>query len=76
VIHTQQCVDVLMCSLQVLLKHGRQPDTVLIDLPCTLFMMDNRNLTMIEEIAKMLDFSPRIKVCLPCLDDIMCGARN
>lgn len=50
--------------VQVVLKHGRQPESVLVDLPCTLFMIDNRNLTIIEDIARLLQFSPRISVCL------------
>jgi hypothetical protein len=48
----------------VLLKHGRQPESVLVDLPCTLFMMDNRNLTIVEDIARLLQFSPRMSVRL------------
>jgi hypothetical protein len=47
---------------QVLLKHGHQPTTVLVDLPCTLFMMDHRNLTIIEKIARNLHFSPAMTV--------------
>jgi hypothetical protein len=47
---------------QVLLKHNHQPTTVLVDLPCTLFMIDNRNLTVVEEIAKLLRFSPEMTV--------------
>jgi hypothetical protein len=49
----------------VLLKHGHQPTTVLVDLPCTLFMNDNRNLTLTEDIAKLLEFSPNISVRVP-----------
>lgn len=45
---------------QVLIKHSRQPSSVLVDLPCTLFMIDNRNLTLVEDIARLLTFSPYI----------------
>lgn len=48
---------------QVLLKHDHQPTSVLVDLPCTLFMMDNRNLTVVEDMAKLLSFSPSMTVC-------------
>ena len=47
---------------QVLLKHDHQPTSVLVDLPCTLFMMDNRNLTVVEDMAKLLSFSPTMTV--------------
>jgi hypothetical protein len=42
----------------VLLKHGLQPTSVLVDLPCTLFMIDNRNLTVVEDMAQLIKFSP------------------
>jgi hypothetical protein len=55
---------------QVLLKHGHQPTSVLVDLPCTLFMMDNRNLTVIERIASQLHFSPAMSVRMSCLPSL------
>jgi hypothetical protein len=50
--------------MQVVLKHGKQPTTVVVDLPCTLFMLDNRKLPIIEKIARLLAFSPKISVWL------------
>lgn len=51
---------------QVLLKHGHQPSTVLVDLPCTLFMIDNRNMSVVEDMARLLTFSPKMTVCCAC----------
>ena len=51
--------------LQVLLKHGHQPTTVLVDLPCTLFMIDNRNMSVVEDVARLLTFSPAMSVRTP-----------
>eukprot|EP00892_Ulva_mutabilis_P008390 jgi/Ulvmu1/5923/UM026_0045.1 len=45
---------------QVLLKHGKQPESVLVDLPCTMFMTDNRNFTVVEDIARLVKFSPNV----------------
>ena len=50
---------------QVLLKHGHQPSSVLVDLPCTLFMIDNRNVSMVEDMARLLEFSPAMTVRKP-----------
>lgn len=58
---------------QVLLKHGKQPTSVIVDLPCSLFMIDNRNLTVVEDIARLLEFSPHITVRPSPLH---CGARE
>lgn len=49
--------------MQVLLKHGKQPENVLVDLPCTMFMTDNRNFTVVEDIARLVKFSPNVTVC-------------
>jgi len=53
---------VMDAGRQVLVRHGRHPTTLLVDLPCTLFMMDNRNLTLAEDVAKLLDFSADMQV--------------
>lgn len=50
--------------MQVVLKHGKQPTSVIVDLPCTLFMLDNRKLPMVEHVARLLTFSPRVTVRL------------
>ena len=49
---------VLGARRQAELSHGNQPTSVLVDLPCTLFMMDNRKVPVVEEIAGMLHFAP------------------
>jgi hypothetical protein len=48
--------------VQVVLKHGKQPTSVVVDLPCTLFMLDNRKLPIVEHIARLIAFSPKISV--------------
>lgn len=62
---------VMDAGRQVLLKHGHQPTTVLVDLPCTLFMIDNRNMSVAEDMARLLTFSPEMTVrlsgCIPSL---------
>ena len=51
--------------MQVVVKHGKQPKSVVVDLPCTLFMLDNRQLPIVEHVARLLTFSPRVSV-RPC----------
>ena len=50
--------------MQVVIKHGKQPTSVIVDLPCTLFMLDSRKLPIVEHVARHLTFSPRITVRL------------
>lgn len=52
--------SVMDAGRQVVLKHGKQPKSVVVDLPCTLFMLDNRQLPIVEHVARLLTFSPRI----------------
>ena len=41
-------------------KRGPHPTTILIDLPCTLFMLDTRFLLITEDVANQLAWAPRM----------------
>jgi hypothetical protein len=58
----QLAASIMDAGRQMILKHGHQPTTVLVDLPCTLFMIDTRNLTIVEEIASRLPFAKEVSV--------------
>jgi hypothetical protein len=47
---------------EVLLRHGVQPTHVVVDLPCSLFMLDNRDVAVVEDVARLLEFSPTVTV--------------
>jgi hypothetical protein len=46
---------------------GRQPTAILIDLPCTLFMMDVRSVPVVQEVASLVPFAPAIAVRMHCV---------
>ena len=39
---------------------GHHPTSVLVDLPCTLFMLDVRNLPLTEDVARLITWSPQM----------------
>ena len=53
---------ILDAARETIRKHGPLPTSLLVDLPCTLFMIETRQLHVVQKMASLMHFAPTVVV--------------